>query len=550
LKGFLAGGPDGFLARGLAACAVALALAAAPAVGMDVDASRYADRSKADCGFQKAIDEAAAAGGGVVTLPAGTFVLRRGFVLRSGVSIVGAGMDKTVLTPLKRAVRLELAKDGPDEGGRYFLKDLPDTLDVGSAVMVCRSFPVGWMGYPKSAWVTAVDRNDHSVTLSGPYGLDTLKAGQGILIWGDSAGLDRAIKKGDTEIVLKNANIFKPGDELAIGEPQNESLPWHAFVKEVRGNSLVLDEPLKVEYKAWPPRMEIGNMPAYALIWALYPVFHGANVKNVRLADLTVKGPGLEPVYSVHTRYTISGIHIYNAENLKIERVAVRDWAADGISLQQGKNILVSKCEVTGVLGNGLHPGTALREAVFEDCLSARNGAGFFFCINTDKLLLRRNRFLDNRGGGITGFGSGNDRNSTIEDNVISGNGGPGIIMDGGGKCGNVVRNNVIENNSSEKAGKWPGILIQANTVSAAIEGNTIRDTQDNPTQFVGIEEKPGTQKDRDGNIQTPDGNVIRDNKVSGHKTADIIVSGPKTVVEDNGDAKVVPAASDAKQGP
>lgn len=37
-------------------------------------------------------------------LPEGTFALRRGLVLKNGVELVGAGMDKTILTPARKPI--------------------------------------------------------------------------------------------------------------------------------------------------------------------------------------------------------------------------------------------------------------------------------------------------------------------------------------------------------------------------------------------------------------------------------------------------------------
>ena len=77
------------------------------------------------------------------------------------------------------------------------------------------------------------------------------------------------------------------------------------------------------------------------------------------------------------------------------------------------------------------------------------------------------------------------------------------------------------------------------------ITGNTIRDTQEIPTQFVGINENNGPNK---GGAVRADENIIKGNIFSGHKTADILLAGAKTVVEDNGGAKIVqPTAAETK---
>jgi len=520
-----------------------LAVAAAgPAKGVRavIDATSYVNRELADCGLQKAIDEAHAKKGGVVKLPEGTFLLRRGLVLKDGVELVGAGMDKTVLMPARQVLRLNVVKDGP-QSGKVFLKDIPDGLDVGSAVVTCRQYPPSWYGSPRPAFVTAVDRAAETLTISGPYGLSQMKAGRGVLTFGVTAALERSIKKGDTEIVLKNAGLFKPGDELAIGEPGNESMRAHAFVKEVRGNTLVLEAPTRIAFQAWPDKKKIGNKKINALIWALFPMIHGAHVKNAAVSDLTVKGRGFGSIRPMNTRYTLSGIHLFNAVNVKFERVAVRDWPSDGFSLQTGKDCIVVDCEATGCLGNGFHPGTGLKTTVFERCLAARNGTGLYFCWHNKGHVMRQCKFIENRDGGITGLGNPSDRQNVIEECLIARNGAMGIAINGGRKSGNVIRNNTIENNSVRTPGKHAGIELFAKVEDArnyTITGNTIRDTQEKPTQWIGIHEKNGMRRKK---VTYADENVVKGNTFSGHKVADVVVSGAKTTVAQPG-ARVMKA--------
>ncbi|MHC4717546.1 MAG: glycosyl hydrolase family 28-related protein, partial [Planctomycetota bacterium] len=97
---------------------------AAPAAAdrRTIDAAKHVDRSLPDCGIQKAIDEAAGVeGGAIVKLPAGTFALRRGLVIKDNVELAGAGMDKTILTPARTVTRLDLTRDGPDADGKVWL---------------------------------------------------------------------------------------------------------------------------------------------------------------------------------------------------------------------------------------------------------------------------------------------------------------------------------------------------------------------------------------------------------------------------------------------
>ena len=521
--------------------ALAALAASAQAAPIEVDASKVADPALPDCGFQRAIDEAAAAPeGGIVRLPEGVFALRRGLVLKDKVQIVGAGMDKTVLTPARRTLRLEVARPSPDAQGNVHLADIPEGLEVGSALIGESRYPPSWYGSPRPGFVTAVDREAKTIAVEWPYGANAMKPGQGFLAFGTAAAIEKSVKKGDTEVVLKSASLIRPGDEITLGTPDNESMLAHAFVKDVRGNTLVLESPARCDFEAWPDKEKIGNTKVNALVWLVFPMIHAANVSDAGVRDLTVRGHGFERIHPLNTRYTLSGIHIFNGKNLVFERVAVRDWPADGISLQTGENCRVLRCEATGNIGNGFHPGTGLKNTLFEECLSQGNGAGIYFCWHNNGHVIRNCRILENRGGGVTGLGNPGDRNNTIEKCEIARNGGPGVEINGGQKSGNVIRDNVIENNSRSAPGKHPGIALYASLEDArayTITGNTIRDTQEVPTQFVGIEEKNGTYRDKP---TAADENIIRGNRFSGHRTADIILAGPNTVCEDNGEAKVV----------
>jgi len=497
------------------------------------------DTALADCGIQAAIDQASV-NGGIVRLPEGVFALRAGLVLKSNVQLVGAGMDKTVLTPARKVMRLDVAEPASKDG-RIVLKELPDGVRVGSAVVLSSRYPPSWYGAPRPARITAVDREAKTVTVEAPYGMVDLKPDGGHLIFGDAASPARNIAKGDTRIELHDASLFAPGDEIAIGMPDNESMKAHAFIREVEGNTLILTEPVQIDFPAWPDTKSLANMKINALIWALFPMVHGAHINDAAVRDLTIRGHDMTHIRSAQTRYTLSGLHLYNAKNVIIERVAVRDWPSDGFSIQTGDQCAVIDCQATGNLSNGFHPGTGLTNTVIERCLAQNNGAGLYFCWHNRGHILRGNRLIQNRAGGITGLGNPGDRNNTIEDNLIAENGGPGIEINGGVVSGNVIRNNIIRDNSMAAPGKHPGILLAAAVEDArkyTIEGNTFESTLAEPTQWVGIEEKHGKRGDK---ATFADENIIRGNIFKGMKTADVIVAGEQTLV-DQPQAKVARA--------
>jgi parallel beta-helix repeat protein len=521
-----------------------------------VEAAPFLDAKLADCGFQKAIDLAAnKAGGAIVKLPEGTFALRRGLVLKTGVELVGAGIDKTILTPARKPFALPVTSATYEEGTKKLtlgLDKVPDGIEAGLGTMLTPTMPPGHIVYTRPGVVVSVDKAANTVVVETPYGQRTATgAGKavGLMTGGLEFFPEKEIKKGDTEIVLRNAKGILPGDELAIGEPPNESMLNMVFVKEVRGNTLVLEQPARADFAPWPPKEKFGNSYNSVLIWAVFPMVHGANMKDAAIRDLTVRGSANPDAVPLMDRYTVGGIHLYGTKDVTLERVAVRDWHTDGVSLQVAENDVIRDCVATGNKGNGFHPGTGAKALLFEGNLSTNNTEGLYFCWSNEGQTLRNNRFVGNKGPGIGGLGNPHDQRNTIEKNLIADNGGPGIEINGGMKSGNVIRDNVIENNSRSVPGKFPGIAIYASAEDAldyTITGNTIRDTQKEHTQLIGIEEKTFGKKEKPTRA---DENVIKGNQFSGHETADIVLVGEKTVVEGNGNAKVVKGPLETEAG-
>lgn len=503
----------------------------------DIDATRYIDQKLPDYGLQKAIEDCYTSGGGTVKIPAGIYKLRRGLLLKNNVNIDGAGIDKTILVYGKEITKINIVKK---EANKIYLESIPEKMDVGSAVVLCRTFPPSWYGEPRPAFIKTIDRNDKFIEIEAPYGMTDIKPGQSCIIFGESAMLEKDIVKGETQIYLKNASIFQPGEEIAIGEPPNESLLAHGFIKEIKDNVLILESPVSINFKAIPDSKEIGNKKINILVWALFPLIHGANVENIKIKNLTIRGNMKENVYTTQTRYTLAGIHIYNGKNVLIENVKVLEWPSDGISLQEGNSCTVKECEIYDCLGNGLHPGTGLKNSIFEKNKLIGNGQGLYFCWHNNGHKIINNIIAKNKSHGIGGLGNPGDRNNLIEGNQIYENGGAGIEINGGIKSNNIISNNIIKNNSQSQPGKYPGIMLYASSEDAmnyTIKNNEISDTQENKTQYIGIEEKNGTYRDKPTNA---DNNVIENNILSGHKVADIIVVGQNTVCKDNRAEKII----------
>ena len=504
----------------------------------DIDAKKYINYDLPDCGLQKAIDDCFLSGGGTVKIPEGVFKLRRGLLLKNKVNIEGSGIDKTVLIYGKEILKINVTKE--NEGNKIFLEYIPEKMEIGSAVVLCRIFPPSWYGEPKPGYVKEINKEEKYIIVEAPYGMFQLKPPNGCIIFGDSAYPDKDVKKGDIEIYLKSTSIFKEGEEIAIGEPPNESLLAHAFIKEIKENKIILESPVSIDFKANPSSEELGNKKINVLIWAVFPLIHGANVEDIKISNLTIRGNAKGNAYTTQGRYTVAGIHIYNGKNIVIEKIKVTEWPTDGISLQTGENCIVRDCEVIGCLGNGIHPGTGLKNTLIENNKIFENGQGIYFCWHNFGHKIKNNIIGRNKSHGIGGLGNPGDTNNLIENNHIFENGGAGIEINGGKKSNNVIVNNIIENNSKSQPGKFPGIMLYASSEDAmnyTIKGNKIRDTQNEKTQHIGIEEKNGMYRDKP---TSADFNIIEYNELSGHLKADIIIVGKNTVCKNNKADKIV----------
>lgn len=499
-----------------------------------LDAEKYLDPFQADYGFQQAIDEVARRGGGIVKLPPGQFELRRGLVLRDWVELAGAGIGTTVLRPQRQVERLEVlsVREHRNKACTVYVDHIPLELRVGSAVVACEQFPFPppERTKPRPCIVTAIHRVGNWLTLKAPYGICALEPGKGCLMFGDAAALERDVHKGDMEIALRDASLFRRGDQLTLGAPGNEILA-HAFVREVYGNTLILEAPVQIDFPAWPAADTVGATKVDALVFAVFPMLHGADLHGSSVSDLTIQGRGFARAGTTQNRWSLSGIHLYNATEVRVERVAVHDWPADGISLQAGTRCKVANCVVTGSHQNGIHPGTGLTNSLFLENVCQRNNAGFYFCWDNVGHVVRGNEFTENDYGGIVGLGNPRDASNLIEENVVARNGRVGIEINGGGQSNNVLRANTVEDNSQKFPGQYAGISLYSLGDGAQryqIVKNVIRDTQRVPTQHIGVAEEPGA-----------DGNTVKDNTFSGHERADVIVAGKNTKVEGSPGAKV-----------
>jgi len=494
----------------------------------ELDATKFIDRALPDCGIQKAIDSLGKQGGEVV-LPAGRFELLRSIMLPSNVALRGQGPDKTILAGKRSNAWFPIVSF---ENNRVTVESLPPGLHVGSSIYLFPERPLkGWGGYYVPQVVTALDGK--ILTIDGVQ----LRSGKSKYVeFGLCSALTEDCLKGTTELKVADGSMFVPGQAISVGSADGNNNESLSFIKAIKDNTLILERAIRMDHKA--ATNGYWKRPA---VWSLFPLVTAESATNIAIHSIGFDSPIKPDERPLLSRYTTSLIHLYGCKDSVLENLRIQNSPADGISIQGGDRVTISDCVVRGCQGNGFHPGTDLGESVFENNLSENNGVGLYFCWHNHRLVLRNNKFIHNRGGGITGLGNPGDVNNVIEQNLIANNGGPGIEINGGKKSGNIIRNNTIENNSQDKPGKFPGIAVYAATEDAldyTIVDNTIRDTQSTPTQQIGIEERNGEYQKKPTRA---DENVIRNNKFQGQTVADIVVAGAATKV-DNADAKVLKA--------
>ena len=520
-----------------------LALVLLPAVAMPlcgaeppvVDASTFLDRSLPDCGFQKAINSLPP-GGGVVQLPEGRFVLERYLFLRSGTTLRGRGRA-TVLSVGKPEIRRNVAQDTKAGSTEVPLDGDPIGLEPGMIAYAWRFRVPSWMGYIKHCRVRAV--RGRTVVLEEPSKYDLLLRNQSQLSWGLTTALAAPAKKGEKTIQVEHPRLLPPGYALAFS---GKGDIWdHHFnaVVSAEGDTLTLERPLTVD------------APKGTLVHHAYCMITADGQEHIGVEELDVAG-WPSPEKPVIGRFYFSGIHTVRCSHVRVRNVHVRDWQADGISIQAGEDARVEDCTAERNRGHGFHSGTGFRDGEWLGLQATDNGAdGFYYCWHDVNVNVRNSLLADNGGHGIGGLGNPGDRRCTVEGNTITGNGRAGVCVNGGMDSGSVLRGNTIRDNSKAKPGAWPGIALFASAEDArgyTVENNIVESTLAEPTQHVGIEERHGkpmrAEVERNGKkvVQTKiaDANTIRANRLSGHRKADIVLVGPSTVCENNGEAKVI----------
>ena len=510
-------------------CAIVLlSAAAAGAERKSVDATGFIDLRRADCGIQRAIDSVGD-GGGVVVLPKGRFPLRRYLYLRSGVTLRGH-RRRTVLTlgppEQRRAVSAAVEKGSRRIGVESGLGGLKG----GMIVHVWRRGARTHNAHLRALDVSAVE--GRTIVLKTPCPYPLRPSDRSHVSWGKTTRLKAHAAKGARAIRVEHPDILPPGSALKL---KGKGDMWdHHFnvVTSSAGEVLTLDRPLTVDGKAG------------TLVYQAHCAITADGQKDIGVADLRIEGwaDDRRPPWG---GFRLAAIHTVRCHGITIRGVDIERWPGDGVSIQAGSRAVVADSSAARCRGHGFHPGTGFRGAEFTALRSVHNtGDGLYYCWHNVGVNVRGCVLRANAGHGIGGLGNPGDRDNVVEGNTIESNGLAGVEVNGGKVSRNVIRGNTIRNNSASSPGRWPGVLLRAAVEDAravTVEANVIESTLAEPTQWVGVWEQCGIYR---GKPTVADENTVRHNTFRGHRKADVIVVGPRTIVECPG-AKVIrqPAA-------
>jgi hypothetical protein len=280
---------------------------------------------------------------------------------------------------------------------------------------------------------------------------------------------------GQRKVTVKNPTGFRDGMGVVVTDDRSGG--WHdtlAAITLVQGNVLYLDRALLSDYDG----------DSAGIVFNSFPLVAGFDVDSVTVEGITIDG---DREHNREINGCIGGgIYLLRARRCRIADCIVRDFAGDGISFQITQDILVEGCEVTGITGLGLHPGTGSARPAIRSCRSHDNGGdGFFLCWRVQDGCFQNNEFLNNGGHGIS-IGH-KDTDNLFSENVIRGNRRHGVYFrdekttNAGSR--NTFRRNIIEDNED------CGTYIEGHTTDLLFEENTIRDTRrgEARTQRIGI---------------------------------------------------------------
>ncbi len=512
-----------------------------------IDATPYLDASKPDYGIQAAINAAAA--GGTVQLPAGTFALETYLQLSSGVTLKGRG-SSTVLTTGRKDTRVLVTASYKSNTTNTIQVSAVSGMRAGMTVFLWRSSAIN--NPPAAFTITAIDAANRRITLDKTVSFN-LTANTSQVAYGLYTTLTQTVSGRDNlvkTISVADPTIVRVGEAIMIKSDRQSGDPflnpsggegtWGVetnIVAAINLSAKTITLKNDITINAYAGTVVFHG---YGAIFAQGQRSQGLRVSNIGVADLTIQGWAGSEKPAFHEFY-IGGINFVYCDRATISNVTVRDWHSDGVSLQTCSNTTVQDVTSSQNRGHGFHPGTGASNVEFVRIQALGNlgfsgrgtaGDGLFYCWANQNVNIRQSVFNDNAGSGVGDLGGGDsngtypDTSSVIEDSTLERNGRAGIEITGGGLTANsIIRRNTVRNNNRLN-GDYAGIQIAAKKGHAqryTIDSNQVESTLSPATQRYGIRE---LNQGYSANY-----NTISNNTVLNHSLGNIVQVGPQTVV-------------------
>lgn len=307
---------------------------------------------------------------------------------------------------------------------------------------------------------------------------------------GVATPLTQPCKPGDTTLHVADSAGFEVGMQIALARLNEGYAPedmdawgfdWvHPRIKAIKGKVLHLDKAMDDTFAA-----------AKTTVVNFFPAFEIDRAEDVTLESVHIDG-AIRRQPEPYSEFQAAAIAVLLSKNVRIRNCVVREWPSDGISIQGGRDVVVSGCAVERVRGHGFHPGSGVLNAHFLDNRGIGNRwDGLCFCQAVKHSVVQGNIFESNGRHGIGGLGGGKDPTKRDELNVVSKNQCLSNAMAGievAASQGHVISENICRNNSKAKAGQWPGVAIR-DASRLVVSGNICVDDQESKTQSHGIQE-------------------------------------------------------------
>ncbi|MBP7051288.1 MAG: right-handed parallel beta-helix repeat-containing protein [Phycisphaerae bacterium] len=334
----------------------------------------------------------------------------------------------------------------------------------------------------------------------------TVRGGKGKTILRKAAGAVSALALdgdfGEEQITVRDPNGFAVGAGVAIWDKSAGG--FHTTVARIigrTGNTFAISKPLMADCM-------VRNDAKAATV---FPVVSAYDAEGVRIEDLVVDGNKQENIPL--NGCCGAGIFLYRAFGTVISGCLVRNYNGDGISFQQSNDVTVLDCISEENAALGLHPGSGSQRPTIRHCTARRNGTdGLFLCWRVRHGLFEDNLLEEN---GQFGISIGHkDSDNLFRRNTSRLNKQNGLFFRDE-SVGMAPHRNRFEDNTIENNG-GPEVRIRGEVNDLTFVKNTIRDTREEPSVGILIEEKAGPVHLQDNTIRTRQ--QIEDRRPAGRK--------------------------------